>query len=289
VRRLLASAVLALLAGCGGAQADGFVTMLDSDYRAELIGSPGDGFTAPDGLLWHDGALYMADEGGSAVRVWRPGAGAVTLADARAGFRSPEDLVRDAAGNLYVTDDDAGGVRRIDPRGRTLLLAGGIASTEALAIAPDGTLLVGDQNGRRVLLVAPDGRMRVLIGPEAAIAKPESLAFDGRGNLYIADNQEDVLYLLDADGRLHRPIAGRRGFSPESIVHAGGTLYITDSRHGALYRYTPEDGLAAIAVFGGDLGNVQGVTADPAGNLYLSVQADLDAGRGYVLRLTRRR
>ena len=288
MRRLLASAMLASLAGCGGAQADGFVAMLDPDYRAELIGGRGDGFTAPDGLLWHDGALYMADEGGSAVRVWRPGAGAVTLADARAGFQSPEDLVSDAAGNLYVTDDDAGGVRRTDPRGRTLLLAGAIASTEALAITRDGTLLVGDGRGGRVLAVAPGGGVTVLLGANAGIAKPESLAFDGRGNLYIADNQADVLYLLSADGRLHRPIAGRRGFSPESIVHAGGALYITDSRHGALYRYTPEGGLAAIAVFGGDLGNVQGVTADPAGNLYLSVQADLDAGRGYVLRLTRR-
>ena len=288
MKRLLATAMLALLAGCGGAQADGYVAMLDSDYRAELIGGAGDGFTAPDGLLWHDGALYMADEGGSAVRVWRPGTRAATLAGPAAGFLSPEDLVRDPAGNLYVTDDDAGGVRRIDPQGRTVILAGGIASTEALAIARDGTLLIGDGRGRRVLAVAPDGGVAVLLGPDAEIAKPESFAFDGRGNLYIADNEEDVLYLLGADGRLHRPIAARRGFSPESIVHSGGALYITDSRHGALYRYTPEDGLVAIALFGGDLRNLQGVTADPAGNLYLSVQADLDAGRGYVLRLTRR-
>lgn len=287
MKRLLAAAMLAMLAGCGGAQVDGYVAMLDSDYRAELIGGASDGFTAPDGLLWHDGALYIADEGGSAVRVWRPGSRAATLAGPAAGFLSPEDLVLDAAGNLYVTDDDAGGVRRIESRGRVLLLAGGTASTEALAIARDGTLLIGDARGRRIIAVAPDGGVTVLLGPDAGIAKPESLAHDDRGNLYIADNEENVLYLLDADGRLHRPIAGRRGFSPESVVHAGGALYITDSRHGALYRYTPEDGLAAIASFGGDLRNVQGVTADPAGNLYVSVQTDLDAGRGYVLRLTR--
>ena len=38
----------------------------------------------------------------------------------------------------------------------------------------------------------------------------------------------------------------------------------------------------------GDLANVQGIAADPAGNLYVSVQADLETGRGYVLRLIRR-
>jgi len=287
VRRLALLMALGALAACGGG--DGWVTVLDPSYRPEILGGEADGFAAPDGLLWHDGALYMADEGGSAVRVWRPGGPVRTLAGADAGFESPEDLARDSAGNLYVTDDDAGGVRRIDARGRVTLLAGDVASTEAIAIAPDGTLLVGDQAGRRILLVAPDGRVRVLVGAGAGIAKPESFAFDGRGNLYIADNRDDVLYLLTPEGRLHRPVAGRRGFAPESIVHAGGALFITDSRHGALYRYSPEDGLGAIALFAGDLANVQGVAADAEGNLYLSVQADLEGGRGYVLRLTRRR
>ena len=136
---------------------------------------------------------------------------------------------------------------------------------------------------------APTVGWRLLVGPGAGIGKPESLAFDAAGNLYVADNEADTLYLLTRDGRLHRPIAGREGFSPETLVYAAGTLYITDSRHGALYRYSPEEGLHAIALFAGDFANIQGVTADPAGNLYLSVQADLDAGRGYILRLARRR
>lgn len=287
MRRLLPLVAL-LLAGCGGGR-EAMVTVLDESYRAELVGSEADGFTAPDGLLWRDGALIMADEGGSAVRVLRPGQQVRTLAGASAGFASPEDLVRDSAGNLYVSDDDAGGVVRIDRQGRPTRLAGTIASTEGIALAPSGLLLVGDQNGRRILTVAPDGRVAVLVGRDAGIAKPESLAFDDDGNLYIADNRDDRLYLLTRDGRLHRPIGGRDGFSPESILFAGGTLYITDSKHGAVWRYTPEDGLAAIAVFSGDFANVQGIAADPSGNLYVSVQADLDGGRSYVLRLARRR
>ena len=279
-----------LLAGCGDAGPQARIFLIDPGWRAALVATSADGFAAPDGLAWRDGRLVLADEGGSALLDWRAGTRARRLAGADAGLASPEDVVVDAAGNLYFTDDDAGGVRRSDRLGRTWLVAGpgqGLVSTEAIALAPSGLILVGDPRGPRIMAVRPDGQVAVLIGPEAGIGKPESLAFDGAGNLYIADNEADILYLLTRDG-LHRPIAGRDGFSPETLFYDGGTLYITDSRHGALYRYSPADGLHAIALFAGDFANIQGITADPAGNLYLSVQADLDAGRGYILRLARR-
>jgi len=290
VKRL--ALLLALMVGACGDAPEAYVFVLDPHYRAELAATNAAGIAAPDGLLWQDGALLIADEGGKAVRRWQPGGRAQTLADSRAGLSSPEDLVRDGQGNVYFTDDDVGGVRRIDATGRVSWLAGpdrGLGSTEAIALAPSGAVLAGDPAGHRVVSVTPDGRVSALPGVERGITKPESLAFDGAGNLYIADNHDDVLYLLTRDGRLHRPIAGRAGFSPESLVYADGALFITDSHHGTLYRYTPEDGLKALAVFTGDLANIQGIAADPAGNLYVSVEADLHGGRGYIVRLRRQR
>jgi sugar lactone lactonase YvrE len=292
VKRRLTLLLTLLLGACGGSNPDAYMFVLDDGYRAELIGGNEAGFTAPDGLQWHEGGLLIADEGGSAIRYWRPGERARTLANAAHGLRSPEDLARDAAGNIYFSDDDAGGVRRIDPQGRVGWLVPperGLPSTEGLLLAPSGTILVGDQRGHRILAIAPDGSATALAGPQAGIGKPESMAFDDEGNLYIADNEADILYLVTRDGRLHRPIAGREGFSPESLVYAGGALFITDSRNGTLHRYSPEDGLSALAVFTGELANIQGITADPDGNLYVSVQASLDEGRGYILRLSRRR
>lgn len=287
----LALILALLIGGCGDAP-EAYVFVLDPHYRAELAATNAAGIAAPDGLLWQDGGLLIADEGGQAVRRWQPGGRARTLADSRTGLSSPEDLVRDADGNVYFTDDDIGGVRRIDAAGRVSWLARpdqGLGSTEAIALAPSGVVLAGDPQGHRVMSVTPDGRVSVLVGAGHGITKPESMAFDGTGNLYIADNHDDVLYLLTSDGRLHRPIAGRAGFSPESLVYSGGALFITDSHHGTLYRYTPEDGLTALAVFTGDLANIQGIAADPAGNLYLSVEADLHGGRGYIVRLRRQR
>lgn len=289
MKRLLALAAL-LAAGCGDEQ--GRVVMLDPAYRLELAADQSAGIVAVDGLLWSDGGLFMADEAGIAVRRWTPGQRAQSLADAGDGLSSPEDIVRDSAGNLFVTDDNIGGVRRIGPDGRVAVVAGaqrGLPSTEGIAITPAGVLLVGDGEAHRIAAIAPDGRMAELVGPEAGIGKPESLAIDDRGNLYIADNEAATLYLRTPDGRISAPIRGREGFSPESITWIDGTLFITDSDHGVVYRYTPEAGLAPIAAFVGELANVQGITSDGAGGLYVSVRAGEDERRGYILRLARAR
>jgi sugar lactone lactonase YvrE len=291
MRPLILFALALALAGCGKLDQEAMVLTVEPGWTAQLVASEKDGFGSPDGLLWQDGALYVADEGGSAVRAWRPGARPAILADARAGLASPEDLVRDSAGNVYFTDDTRGGLWRTDRLGwTTAVVAPGreLPSTEGLGLAPDGDLIVGDAPGHRVLKVKPDGSLSVLIGPERHIAKPESFAFDETGNLYIADNRDNILYLLTTDGRLHRVIADRGGFSPESLRFSGNTLFITDSDNGKLFRYTPDDGLNVVALFGGSLANIQGIAADERGDLYLSVQSDLKGRKGYILKLSRK-
>jgi outer membrane protein assembly factor BamB len=290
MRAALALPFLLVLAGCGPLDQQAMVVALETGWKAELVADERAGFGSPDGLLWADGALYVADEGGSALRSWRPGTRPSTLADARAGLASPEDVVRDSAGNLYFTDDTRGGLWRTDTHGKTMAMVEprhGLPSTEGLGLSPAGDLVVGDGPGHRVLKVAADGRVSVLIGPEKRIAKPESFAFDDSGNLYIADNRDNILYRLTADGLLQRLIADRGDFSPESLHFAGGALFITDSDHGKLFRYTPADGLKAIALFGGTFANIQGIAADESGALYVSVQSDLKARKGYILKLSR--
>jgi sugar lactone lactonase YvrE len=284
---LLLAAAFALPA-CDRLDRKGMVLVVDPAWSASVLLSQKDGIVSPDGLMWEDGRLYIADEGGSAVRAWSPDEGLRTLADAAAGIQSPEDLVRGLDGSLYFTDDDAGGLWRIDAGGNAVQIVrpeSGLTATEAIARHPSGAILVGDGAAGRVFSVAADGTARPL---PLRISKPESMAFDDQGNLYIADNRDDLLYLLTPDGRLHRPVRSRAGFSPETIHYADGGLYITDSGSGRLYRYTPEDGLTTLALFGGELANVQGVTTDGDGNIYLSVQTDLKGGRGYILRMEKR-
>lgn len=266
----------------------GMVLVMDDAYKATVIGTNKDGFTVPDGILWNNGKLYLADEGGSALRVWSNNNEVQTFCDASSGVISPEDLVMDGDGNIFFTDDDTGGVWKTDKYGKTTQLVGkdkGLISTEGIAISPFGTLLVGDGETHQVFSVNQNGGVSVFIGADAGIKKAESMTFDDKGNLFIADNQDNVLYLMTPDKKLHRPIENRDGFSPETIWYSKGVLYITDSQNGKLSSYTPEEGLKTIAVFGGKLASINGVTTDDKGNFYLSIQTDLKRKQGFILKL----
>lgn len=284
---LLASA--AVLGGCGLDQ-KGMVLMTDPSWRATVVGTADkDGFTVPDGLLWKEGKLYMTDEAGGAFRIWTNRSDVKTLCDANnSGVMSPEDLVLDAQGNAFFTDDDAGGLWEVDAQGKCFELAGkdkGLISTEAVALSPAGRILVGDGEQHQIYSVTRTGEVSPFLDASYGIKKPESMVYDDKGNMYIADNDENVLYLLTPDMKLHRPIENLPNFSPETIWFSKGVLYITDSQNGKLSTYTPEEGLKTIAVFGGKLATVCGITTDDNGSIYLSIQTNLKKHQGYVLRL----
>ncbi|HSP61984.1 MAG TPA: hypothetical protein VLQ90_03280 [Pyrinomonadaceae bacterium] len=273
-----------------GLQKEGLVVMTDQSYKASVYATNKIGFGSPDGLLWHKGKLYLADEGGQALEVWTKNPGLKSLVDSRFGCQSPEDLVIDADDNIFFTDDDSGGLWEVDRNGAPRLVAGkdkGLISTEGIALAPDGSLLVGDGEQHEVFRVTRDGAVSEFLGKQFGITKPESMVFDEQGNLYIADNEDDVLYMLDPNHNLHRIIDRRDSFSPETIFYFKGALYITDSRDGKLYVYKPNEELRTIAAFGGQLKNVQGVTVDDQGNIFVSVQTDLKHKVGHILEISK--
>jgi hypothetical protein len=280
---------VSFLTSCG-LQKEGLVIMTDHSYKASVFATNKLGFGSPDGLLWHKGKLYLADEGGVALESWNKSDGLKTLIDAGFGVQSPEDLVIDAQDNIFFTDDDAGGLWEFTSDGKSHLVAGkdkGLISTEGIALAPDGSLLVGDGEQHKVFRVTRDGNVSDFLGTEYGITKPESMVFDDKGNLYIADNEDNVLYLLDTSRNLHRIVDRKETFSPETIFFSRGSLYITDSQHGKLYVYSPSDELRTIAAFTGQLRNVQGVTVDDQGDIYLSVQTDLKHKVGNIIEISK--
>ncbi len=271
-------------------QKEGLVIMTDASYKASMFATSKTGFGSPDGLLWRNGKLYLANEGSDALEVWSKADGLKRLADAKLGFLSPEDLVMDKDGNIFFTDDDAGGLWEVDALGGTHLIAGkdkGLISTEGIALAADGSLLVGDGEQHEVFRVTRDGKVAEFLGKEYGITKPESMVFDDKGNLYIADNEDNVLYLLDLNHQLHRIVDRKDAFSPETIYFFKGSLYITDSHNGKLYVYTPNEEVKTIAAFGGQLKNVQGITLDDQGNIFVSVQSDLKRDVGEIIEISK--
>jgi len=285
----LALFACAFLTSCG-VKKEGLVIMTDQSYKATMFATNKIGFGSPDGLVWHKGKLYFADEGGLALESWTRNEGLKRLMDAGFGCQSPEDLVIDSQDNIFFTDDDSGGLWEFTSDGKPRVVAGkdkGLISTEGIALAPDGSLLVGDGEMHKVFRVTRDGQVSEFLGIDYGITKPESMVYDDRGNLYIADNEDNVLYMLDGGRKLHRIIDRKDAFSPETIYFAKGALYITDSHNGKLYVYTPGEELKTIAAFGGQLRNVQGVTVDDSGNIFVSVQADLKHKVGDVIEISK--
>jgi len=281
---------LFLLTSCKVLGKDGLVLMTDESYQAKVFATNKIGMGSPDGLLWNNGKLYLADEGNGALEVWDQNGVVKKLLDVQFGARSPEDLVMDAQGNVFFSDDDAGAVWEVDAAGVKRMLAGkdkGLSSTEGIALAPDGSILVGDADQHAVFKLTRDGTVSTFLGAEFGITKPESMTFDEEGNLYIADNEKNVLFMLDRNHKLHRVIDRKDQFSPETIFYAKGSLYITDSHASKLYVYTPNEELKTIAAFGGQLKNVQGVTVDDRGDIYVSIQSDLKHNVGYIVKISK--
>ena len=164
-------------------------------------------------------------------------------------FRSPEDLVVDAQGNVYVADGSV--VRKITPAGLVSTLAGeapdrmvmqqgslthvrrayldpcdGRGSTarfshlSGIAIGPDGTLFVSDVYTIR--RISPQGDVTTLagqhrveghadgLGAEASFHHPLGLAVDGQGNVYVADDANHTIRKITPAG-LVSTYAGRAG------------------------------------------------------------------------------
>lgn len=283
--RALAALTSLALAACSAPGDEAAVVLYDRGYALETVLDTTDGITSPDGLLWHEGSLYIADEGGSAIRKW-DGQRLTTLADASSGLMSPEDLRIAGDGQLYFTDDSAGGLWRVLQAGGAERVAAGaiLSGSEGIAVDPEGGVEVGSGESERIVRVLPTGETEAYQGRRWGVAKPESMVRAADGSLLVADNREDRLIRISGAGTM-RELSIPADLSPESIALAGDILWITDSHNGRLYRMERDQPPETVALFLGDFANINGVAADTEGTIYISIQSDLDAGEGYIVRL----
>ncbi|HEX2568077.1 MAG TPA: hypothetical protein VH877_00875 [Polyangia bacterium] len=228
------------------------------------------------------GVLYVADTSNYTIRKVVLATGAVTTFAGRPGgyglldgvgaaarFANPQGLALDGAGNLYVAD--ANTIRKVAlATAEVTTIAGSpygygsidgigpsasFTSAEALALDGAGHLYVADGYGntiRRVDLAtaevttiagSPYGYASIDgIGASAGFANPRGIAYDGAGNLFVADAGSNVL---------------------RKIVIA--TAEVTTVA-GNAYTYGAADGIGPAALFV----NPRGLVADGAGNLYIA-------------------
>lgn len=162
-------------------------------------------------------------------------------------FKGVNDLVFDAAGDLYFTDqgqsglhDPSGRLYRLRRNGQLDLLIQNVPSPNGVALSPDGQVLyLAVTRGNCVWRVPllPDGSVSKVgqfftsHGPSG----PDGLAVDAQGRLLVANPGLGRVWVLNRWAEPDEVLTGPRGASLTNLAFGAAdrrTLYVTDSTHG---------------------------------------------------------
>jgi sugar lactone lactonase YvrE len=197
-------------------------------------------------------------------------------AGTNASLHYPFSVVLDANGNLYIADYFNNRIRMVGLNNLITTVVGGgnsnlgdggaatsarLADPEGMALDVDGNLYIADLGNSRIRLVTTNGLISTVAGnggsgysgdggsaTNASFHNPSGVALDAFGNLYIADQNNQRIRQVAANGII-TTVAGNGSFA-----------------------YSGDGGAATNAA----LYDPNGAAFDPAGNLYI---ADTDNNR----------
>lgn len=272
---------------------------------SSLLGDGGPATSAllnqPEGVAVDSaGNIYVADAGDNRVRkISATGLIQTVAGTGSAGFSGdagpgtaaqlnhPYGLAVDRSGNLFIADLGNSRVRRLDPQGQIITVAGGGSNnptaladigfaTDAKLSAPrnvavdlNGNVYISDFSAQQVFRVSPLGMLSVVAGTGktgssgdggsaklALLSSPAGLAPDASGTVYIADSRNNRVrkVLRDVISTVYL-VPGPTGLSMSTV----GTLYVA----APTYFGTTVRSLAAGVV-------AKDVAVDAGGNLFFT-------------------
>ena len=250
-----------------------------------------------------------------------------------ATLSSAAGLAMDSAGNLYIATGHDDRIRKVTPGGIISTIAGvgsagfsgdGGPATAAnlndaagLALDAAGNLYFADRYNHRIRKIDLSGTITTVAGNgaasyygdtgpaiAAAFNQPGGIAFDGSGNLYIADQANNRIRKIDNTSGIVTTVAGNGTLGcsgdggpalgaalsgPSDVrIDSTGNLYIVDSGCERIRKVTPGGiittvagtGLSGFSGDGGPAVNAQlaspaAILLDAAGNILISDQSNL--------------
>ena len=226
------------------------------------------------------GSVYVIDSGFHIIRKLRqdgllptlaglagnPGSNDGTGSNAR--FNNPSGAAVDSAGNVYVADTDNHTIRKVTPGGGVTTLAG----------------LAGNTGSTDAM------------GSTARFNKPNGVAVDSAGNVYVADTDNHTIRKVTPGGEVTTlaGLAGNTGSTdamgsaarfnnPHGVaVDSAGNVYVADYANHTIRKVTPGGGVTTIGGLAGSVGSNDGtgstarfknpgsIAVDSAGNVYVA-------------------
>ena len=216
--------------------------LLEFDSRGKYLKGWGEGlFKVAHGLrIDPAGDIWTTDNGNHVVRKFSPdGKLLLTLGEVNVGgagpdhFRSPDDIVVDSKGNLYVADSGNGRIVRLNSSGRFVSewgrkgsAPGEFKMAHGLAIDSRDHIYVADRGNNRVQVFDPDGG---LLAVWSGFGNPYGLLISG-SELLVSEGEVHKIFHLDSDGKV---VASWGGPDILQLPHfmtidSQGTLYVAE-------------------------------------------------------------
>jgi sugar lactone lactonase YvrE len=186
-------------------------------------------------------------------------------------FGYPFGIAVDGAGVLYVADEGNSSIRKIAPDGTVSTLAGSLTGAAGFA----------------------DGQ-----GTSARFYRPDGVAVDGQGNVYVADTDNQRIRKIAPDGTVTTLAGSSYGYAdgpgasalfayPEGVaVDAQGNVYVADANNYRVRKILPDGTVTTLAGApsgasppwgdvdgqGSDarFGYMEGIAVDALGDVYVA-------------------
>jgi len=259
------------------------------------VGSNGSGpgqFYRPMSVaLYGDDWLYVGDADNRRIQKLRSDDGSTVAEWGKLGV-GPGDMEHDlslataADGTLYVSDRWNDRLQAWSSDGEFLgvvVAPGEVSSPRAVAVLPDGDVLVASAGHCQVRRFGADGVLKASWGERGAapgqFTEPVGLAFDGLNNvLYVSDAGKSTVQKFSLDGQflLEWPVPGVM-WESFVAVDPEGRVFVSAPNQNAAYAYAPDGTLlvwgtqdAQFQPFPMALQHPMGMTFDARGDLYLT-------------------
>jgi tripartite motif-containing protein 71 len=202
-------------------------------------------------------------------------------------FVNPQNVAVDPSNNVYVTDAYLGEVFKFDSNGN-LLSQWGNTGASALSepsgiVVENGNIYVADSSNDRIVEFDPNGNQLAQLCPVSSdgydlFVYPTGISFDQSGNLYVADNSDQVYQFnsslqLTAQWGTSGATNGIFNYPVVSVEDGSGNLYIVNNNIDNIVKFNPAvNSIATWGQTGNQNGQLEGpndVKLDSNGNAYV--------------------
>lgn len=273
-----------------------------TEGHADGLGSEAKFYFPRDIVLDERGKLYVADHENHRIRDINSEGFVFTYTGSEEGFdngnlstatfNKPRGLFIDDQGSIYVADQGNDAIRKIDPNGNVFIAfqnfeneSGGTDHIKApfdYALDSKGNAYIVELVNNRILKRMSDGTVMAIgdgtpghkdgPGASAQFIEPTALAIDANDNVYVVDNGNHKIRMIDENGVVSTVAGTVKGdqdghisqaqfYYPSDItLDVHGNMYITDSGNHKIKKISAGGTVTTLA--GNESGNNDGLGSD---------------------------